>query len=1131
MSNLPILPADHYLASLLGLTADEYRYFKSEALKKSKIEPGTPVAGVETLLVLSLVFTLISVGLTIAASFFKPKPRQQGQINSSTDTDPDNITRNQKFAPRYGFDSVQKPAVLGTTIPIVYSCRTAYGASTNPPRPAGKYGGIRVNLQLIWSQMLSQGGDQFLRSMFLLGEANTASIESLAIGDNLVGSYDLLVSEVMQDCAKLSVYYRSIGGRITENDYVWGRAPATDPGNAINGGGADVFEIVSENQAYAPDFCFSTRPSNSTKFGLSKWLPNGTAFRLNPAVGPTGSIERQPKDNGANVRINWTDDYVGLANLWKFKYQWSRRCGIISPSGYYDVGDTFQYTILRTTDADTVIVFDGSNARESEVAAPAGEGKCSDIASAVASAQNAADEALVLGELYKFGNLLAVLIARYPDDEVFVSDIDNFPVGNGQTMTYTFKVVQPGNIQQAPLLSPSYSGGEIHPPQWGYVNGDALENLSIPDDWPTVSDRTQGFRCDIADITLTRSCKVFEIGLRSSVGIKINGFCNLKDSLSYKAANDRAGGRLYEKIYPSEKGISVQSVGSGSISMAEERYSFFKVLVRPNQNSDFTLIPASFAVKSNTGQSIYNYIRFEMPTTEVWQLRFEPITSWELRNGYVDDPFIVLDCKSKSVQTQVRNVLNGIRVTWNGGTVSNSYHTFKLRSIEPSDSRGLGFSDESFSVMTDPWGKCAEAFCYDQITTTVSEGPEHEVVYINTITSNDIKPLYGNMAILGLNIRASQQWTQLAQVSVYTPSGHTVKKLLEGDAVGPSHLFPDILRDLLLSTVYGLGDVITAEQIDIESFAVAAQWCLDRRYFYDGIMAEKVNLRQWAADVAGSMLLELLQRDGKFALVPSIVFPVGVSGGGPVPISGIFTVGNIVENSFAMEFLSEEDRQPVQVSIKWREERIRDNYATSGLFPVEREVLVREVSGNESDAIESFDLTEYCTNLEHAIDFACYVIRVRSLVTHSIKFSTTPDGLDVGLRAGDYIKVALDFTYYDEFANGVILADGTIVSTRPDLLTTGTHNAVYWNGGDNPVVEGQLTVNAAGLGYPTNVVFIKKNTNSQVRVYKVESISLGENGVIDIEAVHHPVDSTGISMVGKNWTTYATDGNWVIKTS
>lgn len=1122
----PMLPSDQYLAHLLGLSNEEYQFFKNEAQRRSKIEPGTPVAGLETLVTLSLVFTLISVGLTIAASFFKPRAKQQGQINLA-DQDPDNITRNQKFAPRYGFDSIQKPAIIGTTIPVIYTNRTSYSATSNPPRPAGNYGGVRYNLQLIWSQMLSMGGDQFLRSMYLVGEANTASVEGLAIGDNPVGSYDLFDNQVMQDCGKLTVYYRPIGGRIVASDYVWGRAPDTDPGNAIREGGSDVYEVISENRSYAADFCYATKPSTSTRFGLSRWLPNGAAYRLNPTIGPTGQIEKKSRDNGNKFEVEWSDDYIGLANMWKYRYQWSRRCGVVSPSKEYTVGETFQYTLLNSTDANTVIRFDKDNARQNDAEPPAGEGKCTDVANTVASLQNSIDEALVIGELYKFGSALAVLVSRSPVDAVFISDSSNAPVGNGRSITCTFKVVQAGTITQGSNLDPSWSGGDINPPQWMYLTGENLGSMSIPTSWPTVSNGTQGFRCDIANVTLNRAAKSFEIGLRSNVAIKISGFANLKDTYSYKEANDRAGGRLKGKVYPSETTLGLQNTQNGQISMNEERYSFFRIYIRASASDSFTAIPASFAVRSNTGQAVYNYLRFEMSSSKQWELRFEPLSSWELRNGQVESPFIVLDYKVNNLQTIQRSLFGSIWISWTGTTVTNSHNTFKLSSIEPGHSRGLGHSEQDYSIMTDAWGKCAEAFCYDEIQTTVSEGPEHEIVYINTITNNSTKPLYDNLSILGLNIRASQQWSQLSQVSVYVSKGRTVQRLLDNDSFGASNLFPDILRDILLSPVFGLGEFVTPDQIDTTSFVTAAQWCQDRRYFFDGVLAEKVNLRQWSADVAGSMLLELLQRDGKFALVPALSFPEG----GPVPISGIFTVGNIVENSFSMEFLAEEDRMPVQASVKWREERLRENYASSGLFPVEREVLVREASTNETDPIESFDLTEYCTNLEHAIDFACYVIRVRRLITHSIKFSTTPDGLDAGLRAGDYIKVALDFTFYDEFANGVILDDGTIVSTRPDLLPTGTHAAVYWDGGDTPVTEGNITVNSSGLGSPTGIVFIKKNVNSQVRTYKIESITLGENGVIDIEAVHHPTDSSGVSEIGKNWTTYTTNAHWVIRTS
>lgn len=1137
MNRPPLLPADKYIASLLGLTEDEYRWFKSEAEKRVKIEPGTPIAGVETLATISFIFALISVGLTIAASFFKPKERQAGQVIDTTNRDPDNISRSQKFAPRFGFDSLQKPAVLGTTIPVIYSHAEELPATTTPPRPAGRYGGVRVNLQMIWSQMLSLGGDQFLRGIFMVGEGKTLAVEGFALGDNPIKSYQYGSNTSAQEVGKMTVYFRGNGGRITTNDYLIGRSPSTDPGNAASSGGQDVFALISTNGAYRQDFCFTYKPTNSTTFGLYRWLPNGAPYRINPVFSPTGQIDKQSRSSGSKVYIDWVDDYVAMGTMWKYKYQWSRRCGVISPTAVYEADSTFKYRLYNNSNKNTVIVVDKTNAKQADQEPPAARVQCTDIANAVASMQNAVDENLIEGELYKFGSALAILTARrsvngntLTPGGVFVSEADITGTG-GQEMEYEFRVVRRGRVENAPIINPTWGTGDLKPPQWLYHEDGNLNNISIPDDWPVISQRAQGFRCAIATVTINRASKAFEIGLRSTVGIKVNGLCNFNDAKSYEDINDAAGGKFYEDTFDSDTSISLQNIVSGTINMSEERYSFFKVYIRSNvTNEAFTVIPAAFAVRSNTGQPVYNYLRFFTNTALNWELQFEPLSSWELRTGGDTDrpsnsPLIVIDFKLNNRNSTTFNILGGIKVEWTGTTVTNSSSTFRLTSVDNTINKGLGFVDGT--SMLDLWGKTAEAFCYDEIQTTVNEGPEHEIVYINTIVENAAVPIYDNLAILGLNIRASKEWSQLSQLSAYVPRGREVRRLLDSDTVGPSHLFPDILRDMLLSPVFGMGSVLTEDQIDKPSFIEAAQWCKDRRYFYDGVNADKTNLRQWAADVAGTMLLELLQRDGRFALQPAVVFPSS----GALPISAIFTAGNIVENSFSMEFMAQEDRQPIQASAKWREERARSDYLSSGLFPTEREVLVRETSATDSDPIESFDLTAYCTNFEHAVDFLCFVIRVRRLITHSIKFSTTPDGIDAGLRAGDYIKVALDYTFYDEFANGVILADGTVVTTRPDLVTPGIHNVVYWDGTDSPVVDGTITVYSNGLASPANVVFIKKSVNSEIRVYKIETISLGENGVIDIEAVHYPVDSNGISLLGKNWTTYTTDANWVVRSS
>jgi hypothetical protein len=151
------------------------------------------------------------------------------------------------------------------------------------------------------------------------------------------------------------------------------------------------------------------------------------------------------------------------------------------------------------------------------------------------------------------------------------------------------------------------------------------------------------------------------------------------------------------------------------------------------------------------------------------------------------------------------------------------------------------------------------------------------------------------------------------------------------------------------------------------------------------------------------------------------------------------------------------------------------------------------------------------------------------LITHEIKFSTRPSGIIGGLYPGAYIRVALDYTYYDEFANGVILSDGTLITTRPDLLPAGTHSVTAWNGISSDVGDLTITVSTDGKASPSRIIFVKKRVTTQVRTYKVDEVSINNRRDIDISATLHPTDADGYSMLTKNWTTYVTDSNWVIQ--
>jgi predicted phage tail protein len=151
---------------------------------------------------------------------------------------------------------------------------------------------------------------------------------------------------------------------------------------------------------------------------------------------------------------------------------------------------------------------------------------------------------------------------------------------------------------------------------------------------------------------------------------------------------------------------------------------------------------------------------------------------------------------------------------------------------------------------------------------------------------------------------------------------------------------------------------------------------------------------------------------------------------------------------------------------------------------------------------------------------------MRRLRDHTIKFRTTYDGIEgisTGVGPGDYIRAALDTTVFDQFNNGVVLANGTIVSTTP--LANGTYNVISWSGTGNVNDAATLTV-SNGQGTPTGIIFTVKQVSTQTKTYQISSITPTENGTYDIEAVHMPTGSDGKLLAVADWDSA---GAWVIE--
>ena len=1159
---IALLPQDRQIMQLTGMSEKDYRFFMRQAILHSKLRPGEPTAFIDPISI--FIQLVIGIALTYLATLLAPKPKQPDAQNLDVNTvQGQNLVNGSRFTPKSGFDSVQNVVELGSVVPLVYANRQVIDGIA--------YGGVRINTNLVWSQLLSIGGGQLLRAVFLIGEANITNLdaEQFAIGNNLINGYDL-----NSDYGRITIYSSPDGGRLVSSDRIAGQLAANDTGNAVNSGGGDVFQVLGVGNAWTTDFCYVSTPSNQTTFGLYGFIGNNFLFRVNPSF----RSARKTESNSDGELVCKSDDQQ-LAERKKQNYKFPGRVGAIGTEGFQTlaVGDDVNVTIYSSTDVERLFTENKE-----------GEASCGDVGQSVSSLQRSNDEQINYGDVYRIGSALAICKQR--SSGVFVSDADNEPVGNGVTTTATFEVIRAGQAHLWTAGTVQAAGGS-----------NATQSSHI-------------MQAAEAIFSTERQGRVVEVGIRSNLQVSIAGLCNFKDARGYDRidfdACDKDAGKEINQA-------TLTNFSSGQYSTYETRYSFFRVGYRVAGSNDlYTDLSQLFGVRSTTGVAVYNYLRFEFPDVRRWEIRMTPVSGWEVRSGIAAGDLEVLDPHLGNLRTVTSvGVSESVKVSYTGEQVARTEQTFAIQSLSPLETEvlaldtagmtvgkgyqagtydvildattgsgrnaqarivvvvpnvpnpsppfqpipdpaggsitsvtltnggslfqagntleirdpssvpgllppgvlpssdfqinvssvvkkdlGTGFDDGDF--YGDAWARLAESFIYNEISASTSQ-PEHQVVYINTITANTSTPNYENMAIVGMNIRSSKEIKTLNQFSVYVNSG-----------INATSSFPEVLLDLLTNDRYGTGQVLSSAQVDQASFAAAATFVYNRRYFFDGAISDKINIRSWGAETAANYLLDLVIRNGKFALEPVASFDA------PEPITQLFTSGNILDDSFSLSFSDDQDRIPPRISVIWREERETSGTVGKGLFPVSREVAVRETNTPEDAPVEKIDLSDYCTSQRHAIDRAKWECLTRRLVTHSVTFKTTPT--EAALDIGSVFKLGIETISYNQPQNGAIADDGTVTSW-PEIAD-GTYNVLLWNGEGNVIQEMSLTI-TNGKCTQRSAVFCLKNSISNVQSYKTQSLSFDEDGNIEVVATYYPTADSGYSQMVAGFD----DSNFVIE--
>ena len=390
-----------------------------------------------------------------------------------------------------------------------------------------------------------------------------------------------------------------------------------------------------------------------------------------------------------------------------------------------------------------------------------------------------------------------------------------------------------------------------------------------------------------------------------------------------------------------------------------------------------------------------------------------------------------------------------------------------------------------------PYDAVADFIKYDAERSSHLDGPEHEISYCNEhVLKTDID--YDGLACVGLRLNSSKEWSSFSQLSAYVKKGIVVERLIDG-GTGATNLFPEIAYALLTDPTIGAGELIGELSVDKERMETAAQFCRANGFFWDGVITESQNLREFIFQQASFCLLDFTILAGKFSLVPAVPYnktDYTIDHLANPPIKALFTDGNIKD--LKVTFLSPEERQIFQGRAMYRKE-------TENGFPETKVIekgLSIEAGGSLDDPIETFDLSNFCTTSDHAEKFLKYALRVRELVDHGIKFSTTPQAA-MHLAPGEYFRLFSESTHTSRFENGSITSNGTVQTIGLDTLTNA--DIFYWRPGMEEVKTAKLTITNGLVDDATlnNSVFTVQKTKTSDRVYKVESLSYGEEGLID----------------------------------
>ena len=410
---------------------------------------------------------------------------------------------------------------------------------------------------------------------------------------------------------------------------------------------------------------------------------------------------------------------------------------------------------------------------------------------------------------------------------------------------------------------------------------------------------------------------------------------------------------------------------------------------------------------------------------------------------------------------------------------------------------------------------------FDLEKTSHQDGPEHEVVFVNEmVRPEEDKPDFGaaqynDLSLLGLRVLAGKDWSSMGQLSAYIKEGIKVERLINDDGTTASltadpastNNFAEIAFNLLVSSRLGAGKRIPRDTIDRDAMVVAAKFCRANGFRFDGVVGDRVGLREFIHANAAFNLLDFSIVGGKFSLTPSVpynpaTFVIEPAQDITKSVKALFTDGNMKD--MQVSFLPTQERQLFKATVAYRQEE-ENGFSSQRVTQLRFQDID---GGSDGDPEEFIDLTSFCTSAKHAKRIAQHKLLLRKHSEHNIQFKTTPSSA-LSIAPGDYIKVISNASHTTRFNNGSVDEFGGVTSTT--ALADGTYTVFFWRPGETEVQEGQLQVADGKTGDEVffSSIFTIKMQNQQKRIYRVTSLTIDDDGFVDIGGSYQKVDQAG----------------------